>query len=361
MIDLDAAATTPAEQSAIDAMLPFFKDIYGNPHSVHAIGRNAAEFVELARKGIAETIGATPEEIVFTSGGTDANTTALLGMAPHLMKTGKTHIITTAVEHKSVLDACRYLEKIGFSVTYLRPKDTNGRYELKDFENALTEKTGMVSAMFVNNETGALIAPTELDVFCDMNDVVYHSDWVQAYSKFYLNVRTEKVDLASVSGHKFGAPKGIGFLYVRKGVPIEHLHDGTQNVPYIAGLWDAARSYHIPDGGAYSRLRCFLDCLPNDVKTNGNSTGDIVSVYFPGVDAETMVLALSAAGIMSSAGAACNSVKMEPSHVLMAMGFLEERAKSSVRFSFQRHMTKEAALEAAEIISAVYESLLEEK
>lgn len=370
MIYLDAAATTKVSKEVVEAMLPYFTEQYGNPGSVHTVGRKAARAVARAREQIARTINADPEQIIFTSGGSEANTMALLGVAEYLMKKEKTHIIVSSVEHHSVLSCIKQLFDKGFEITYL-PTYKNGWICPDDVRNAIKQNTGLVSVMTVNNEIGNLYDVDSIADICKENGVLFHTDFVQAYGNIDVDVNDDcaNVDFLSVSGHKIHAPKGIGFLYakdksilspvVQGGGQEFGLRGGTENVPYIVGLGIAAEIAYTDletNNDFYKNVReLFIKKIKrhlDGVHENGAPflCSKIVNLTFDGVDGETLLLLLDAKGVSVSAGSACSAHSAVPSHVLTAIGLTDKQARSSIRISFPDDISFEEVGNAADII-----------
>lgn len=369
---LDHAATTPTRPEVVEAMLPFLYEHFGNPSSIHSFGRQNRRSLDDAREIIAASIGAKPGEIVFTSGGTESDNTAIIGSAYANQNKGR-HIITTSIEHHAVLHTCQYLEKKGFEVTYL-PVDHTGRIDLDTFKKALREDTIVVTIMYGNNEVGTIEPIKEIAELLRGRDIVFHTDAVQAYGLVHLDVKELGVDLLSGSGHKINGPKGIGFLYVRDGVKIEsHQHGGeqerkrragTENVAAIAGFAEAVKlsqetmdSCRLQYESFRSKMLEVFDAEEVEYEVNGSKDfhlPHVLNVYFPQVSAESLLVNLDLAGIAASSGSACTAGSLEPSHVVSAMFAGEERARSSVRFSFGYGNTMaeiyHAARQTAEIV-----------
>lgn len=372
MIYLDNAATTQVSQRVVNAMLPYFTEMYGNAGSVHPMGADAANAMRKAREQCAKPIHANPQNILFTSGGSEANTLAILGLAKHLRSAGKTHIITTKVEHPSVLQSVRQLETEGFEVDYL-PVQINGDLRLQDLCKAIRLNTGLVSVMGVNNETGNAYDVSSVGKICRELNILFHTDFVQGYGSRKANVEEDCVDFLSVSGHKFHAPKGVGFLYAGKkellspivfgGGQESGLRSGTENIPGIVGMGEAAEAaseilFSGRDIGEVRRL--FLYVLQNHVDRfwiNGSPANDsrILNLRFEGVDGETLLLLLAQQDVFVSAGSACAAHSAVPSHVLTAMGLTSEQARSSIRISFSPGGTtcEEVCLAATRVAKAV--------
>lgn len=363
VIYLDNAATTMVAPEVTDAMRPYFSDAYGNPGSIHLMGRVAEKAVAHAREQVAAPIGAKPDNIIFTSGGSEANTMAIVGLADYLKSIGKTHIITTAVEHHSVLNAMKYLFHSGFNVTYF-PVKRDGQIDLDLLLAGICGYTGLVSVMAVNNETGNQYDIYRIGEACRQKGVLFHTDCVQAYCMTDINVDEAHIDFLSTSGHKIHAPKGVGFLYARRkellrpvifgGSQEYSLRGGTENVPGIVGMGQAAelaQSTHSYAEMAGELTQRVMAELPG-VHVNGlpHSNSKIINLRFDGVDGETLLMLLDSKGVVVSAGSACSAHYATPSHVLTAMRLTEEEARSSIRISISRYTTSEEIDKAASII-----------
>ena len=368
MIYLDNAATTQVSQRVMDAMLPYFTEVYGNAGSIHTMGTDAAKAIQIAREQCALPINAEPDDIIFTSGGSEANTLAIVGLAEHLKSVGKTHLITTQVEHPSVLEAMKYLFYNGFEVTYL-PVRNDGSLDMNDLEKSFRENTGLVSIMAVNNETGNEYDIHQIGNKCKQRGVLFHTDFVQAYGSLDADVVEDNIDFLSVSGHKFHAPKGVGFLYAKRkdllrpivlgGGQEYALRSGTENVPSIVGMGKAAEiAFESPESvKSYANNRkLFLNELTKylgEVRINGkpHEHSKAVNVCTGDVDGETLLLLLNSRRVFVSAGSACSSHSAVPSHVLTAMGLSDDEARSSIRVSFSTFTTGEEVRNAAYIIA----------
>lgn len=357
-IYLDYQATTPMDPRVLEAMMPYFTNKFGNPHSrSHSYGWEAEEAIEKARMQVAELIGADPREIIFTSGATESNSLALIGLA-EFYKEQKDHIITLVTEHKCVLDACRHLEQKGIKVTYL-PVEKNGIVNLSKLQEAITDRTLAVSIMAVNNEIGVIQPLEEIGKICRANSVFFHTDIAQAFGKIPIDVAQYNIDLASISGHKIYGPKGIGALYVRRRprirlAPIIHgggqergMRSGTLPTALVVGLGEAARiakEEMTQDLAHIAKLsKRFLQDLTNaipDIYVNGDLDkrypGNL-NISFAYVEGESMILAVK--DIAVSSGSACTSSSLEPSYVLKALGVTEDLAHTSIRFGFGRFTT----------------------
>ncbi|HWK24350.1 MAG TPA: cysteine desulfurase family protein [Ureibacillus sp.] len=372
-IYLDHAATSPMHPEVIEAMTKAFGQTFGNPSSIHTAGRQARKVLDDARTILARAIGAKDSEIIITSGGTEADNTAIFGVTNTLKSNGK-HIITTQIEHHAVLFACEKLEKQGFEVTYL-PVDQSGRISIEDFKNALREDTILVTIMYGNNEVGTTQPIAEIGQILKDHQAIFHTDAVQAFGLEKLNVDELQVDLLSVSSHKLNGPKGIGFLYQRTGTPLsatflggsqeKKRRAGTENVPAAVGF---AKAVEITQKemdtkrSQYEQFRnVFLKILDNekiDYKVNGNikhSLPHVLNISFTGMEVESFLVNLDMSGVYASSGSACTAGSIDPSHVLVAMfGNNREELRNSIRFSFglglTEEMIKEAAMRTAKIV-----------
>jgi len=366
-IYLDYQATTPVDRHVAEAMWPFFTEAFGNPHSVHhAHGREAGEAVEAARGEVAALLGVQGREIVFTSGATESNNTALKGAAHfHARHFGKRHLVSVVTEHKCVLESCKRLEAEGFEVTYL-PVQANGRIDPDALRAAIRADTAIVSVMAVNNETGVIQDIAAIGTICRERGVLFHTDAAQAAGKIPLDVNTAKVDLLSLSGHKLYGPKGVGALYIRRrpraridalmdgGGQERGMRSGTVPAPLAVGLGEACRiardeldTEHARLAGLQRRLRAGLETAIPDLAINGDLDHRIpgnLNVTIPGLDAETLIENLD--GIAVSTASACSSASVEPSYVLTAMGLSDEAAAASLRIGLGR-FTTEAEVDAA--------------
>jgi len=370
---LDFNATTPVEPAVLDAMLPYFSAEFANAASIHTPGQRARAAVETAREQVAALIGARPQEIVFTSGGTESDNHAIFGVVSSSLAsftssaslTSHPHIITTAIEHEAVLNTCQALEKQGVCVTYL-PTNREGQIDIEDLRRAIRKETVLVTIMHANNELGTVQPLEEIGHIAAEADLHFHTDAVQSAGKILIDVNTLQVDLLSLSGHKLYAPKGIGALYIRGGTRLRQLlfgghhqrgfRPGTENVAGIVGLGKAAeiaRKSLAEDAQRVSTLRNelqrgLLQRVPQS-RVNGGAaprTPNTTNLVFPGVEGEALLIALDLKGLACSTGAACSSGAVEPSHVLTAIGLPPEDARASLRFSLGRH-TKPADIDFA--------------
>ena len=357
-IYMDNAATTAVSPEVLQTMLPYFSEIYGNPSSIHSTGRDARRAVDAARKQVAQAIGAQPTEIYFTAGGSESDNWAIKGTAFAKRDKGN-HIITTAIEHHAVLHTCQWLEKQGFQVTYL-PVDEYGRVRVEDVEKAITDKTILISIMAANNEIGTLEPIAEIGKLAHEKGILFHTDAVQAVGAIPLDVNAMNIDMLSMSGHKFHGPKGIGALYIRKGVrPDVFMHGGaqeraqragTENLAGIVGMGKAielATQNLEANAARMTRLRDklidgILAEIP-EVRLNGHRTERLpnnVNVSIRYIEGEALLLRLDLAGIAGSSGSACTSGSLDPSHVLLAIGLPHEIAHGSLRLSLGTDSTE---------------------
>jgi len=359
-IYLDHSATTPVDQEVAAIMMTYYTEKYGNPSSVHGFGREAKQGLEEARRQVAALIGATPQEVIFTSGGTESDNLAILGTAQAMRKKGK-HLITSAIEHHAVLETCEYLEKNGFELTVI-PVDSEGIVSVEDVRKAIRPDTILISVMHANNEVGAIQPIAEIGQLARELGITFHVDAVQSLGKIPINVKEMNIDLLTVSAHKIYGPKGVGALYIRKGVRIVPLvhggsqerkrRSGTENTPGIIGFGKACEligKRMIEDEELQTKLR---DKLMNGilerieyVKVNGplgeKRLPNNVNVSIRFVEGESLLLSLDMLGIAASSGSACTSGSLDPSHVLLAMGLVHEIAHGSLRFSLGRQNTAE--------------------
>lgn len=356
-IYLDHNATTPLRGEVFDAMAAFFLERFGNASSVHTFGQDAHAAVEEARTQVAALINARPGELVFTSGGTESDNLALKGMVYANRDRGN-HLITTQIEHSAILQTCKFLEKEGFSVTYL-PVDTDGMVDPDTVERAITDRTVLISIMSANNEIGTIQPIRAIGAIARKHSVFFHTDAVQSAGKLAIDVEAMQVDLLSLSAHKLYGPKGIGALYVRKGTRLEPMahgghqennrRGGTENTPGIVGFGKAAELALIERETEFQRLTEMRNALETritntilDAHINGHPAKRLpgtLNVSFPGAEGEALLMSLDLKGIAVSTGSACSSGSIEPSHVLLALGLDPQTALGSVRFSFGRDNT----------------------
>lgn len=354
---LDHSATTPVHPEVLEAMLPYYKEKFGNPSSIHEYGRVAKTALEEAREKVAKLFNCSPYEIYFTSGGTESDNLAIKGVAFANKKKGK-HIITSSVEHHAVLESCKFLKKEGYEITYL-PVDQYGFVDPDDLRKNIKDDTILVSIMHVNNETGTIQPIEELVRIAKEKGVYFHTDAVQSAGKIPIDVGKLPVDLASISGHKIYGPKGVGAIYIRKGtriIPLSHggHHErsrraGTENIPGIVGLGKATEMV-LKDMDKHNKhlknlTETFFKKLKEtvkDIQLNGHPEKRIPStlnISFKGVEGESIILSLDMKGVAVASGSACTSGSLEPSHVLSAMRIEPAVAQSSIRFSFGRENT----------------------
>lgn len=356
---VDNAATTAMSESAIEAMLPYLKGVYGNPSSLHSVGQRAKEALDGARAKIASLIGAEPNEIYFTSGGSEADNQAIISAAYNGLAKGKKHIISTAFEHHAVLHTLKKLEKEGFSVTYL-DVHSHGNITAREVAEAIRPDTALVTVMYANNEVGSVLPIREIGAVCRAKKVPFHTDAVQAVGHIPVNVVTDNVDMLSVSSHKFHGPKGVGFLYCRKGLPLKNLIEGgaqerrrragTENIGGICAMAAALNEAvaHMDENmkkesALRDRLIAGLGKIPHS-RLNGDPVNRLpgnVNMCFEGIEGESLLLLLDAKGICASSGSACTSGSLDPSHVLLALGLPHEVAHGSLRLSLSEYNTAE--------------------
>ena len=347
----DNAATTQMSRAAIEAMLPYMETIYGNPSSLHSVGQQAAEALQSARERVAKCLNASPREIYFTSGGSEADNQAILSAARLGERKGKKHIISTAFEHHAVLHTLKKLEKEGFAVELL-PVGPTGTVTAQQVKDAIREDTCLVTVMYANNEIGSILPIAEIGRVCCEAGVLFHTDAVQAAGHIPIDVKAQSIDMLSLSAHKFHGPKGIGLLYARQGVPLTSLIEGgaqergkragTENIPAIMGMAAALEEAcaHIDENAEKvsalrDRLIAGLSNIPHSA-LNGDPVNRLpgnVSFCFEGIEGESLLLLLDAKGICASSGSACTSGSLDPSHVLLAIGRPHEVAHGSLRLS----------------------------
>ena len=362
-IYMDYAATTPTDQRVVEAMLPYFGEIYGNPSSLHGFGQEARAAMEGARAKIAAFLGAKPAEIVFTSGGTESDNLAIKGVAWANRKKGD-HVITSAIEHHAVLETCRFLEKEGFRVTYL-PVDGDGLVDPADVVKAITDRTTLISIMHANNEIGTIEPIAEIGRIAKGKGICFHTDAVQTFGHLPFTVDELNIDLLSASAHKLCGPKGMGLLYIRKGTRITPLvHGGdqesgrrasTQNVPGIVGFGKAVELAAATLHEEVARLTSLRDRFIqgilerlDGIRLNGHPARRLpnnINLSVESVEGEGMILSLDMMGIACSTGSACSSSSLEPSHCLLAIGLPHELSHGSLRFSLGMY-TKEGDIDA---------------
>ena len=366
----DNAATTKMSRTAIEAMMPYLEEIYGNPSSLYSAGQRAKEAIEAAREDIAAVIGASPREIYFTSGGSEADNQAIISAAEIGKRAGKLHIITTAIEHHAVLHTLKRLEKDGFEVTYL-PVHENGIVDPAELEAALRDDSCLVTVMYANNEIGTIQPIREIGEICKKHKVLFHTDAVQAVGHLPINVGKSDIDMLSASAHKFHGPKGVGFLYAKKGTRLRNLIDGgaqergkragTENVAGIVAMAAALKETAGNMQATADKLTVLRDRLIKGLgeiphsALNGDAVRRLpsnINFCFEGIEGESLLLLLDDKGISASSGSACTSGSLDPSHVLLAIGRKHDVAHGSLRISLGEDATEE---EADYIIASVKE------
>lgn len=358
-IYVDNAATTKTSRTAIEAMLPYMDKIYGNPSSLHSVGQAAADALRKAREEAAKVLGCEPNEITFTSGGSEADNQALVSAAAIGARKGKKHIISTAFEHHAILHTLKKLEKEGFEVTLLDVHE-NGMVSAQQVADAIREDTCLVSVMYANNEIGSIQPIAEIGAVCKEKGVIFHTDAVQAVGHVHINVKEENIDMLSLSAHKFHGPKGVGLLYARKGVRLTNIIEGgaqergkragTENIPGIVGMVAALKEANANIDANAEKVSVLRDRLIEGLEKiphsalNGDRTKRLpgnVSFCFEGIEGESLLLLLDAKGICASSGSACTSGSLDPSHVLLAIGRPHEVAHGSLRLTLSEENTQE--------------------
>ena len=373
MIYLDNAASTQIHNDVLNSMLPYLKEQYGNPSSIHRYGRLTRKAIHKARKQIASLINADPAEILITSGGTESNNTALVGISSQFPDS---QIITSSIEHDAILEPCKKLNSKGFQVDYL-PVDKSGMINIEDLKNMISKKTSLVSVMFGNNEVGTIQPISEITKICHENNVFFHTDAVQAVGKLPVDVKKLDVDLLSISSHKLYGPKGVGALYIKDGVKIDpiilgggqefRLRSGTENVASIVGFGQAceiAQNHLIENISLVKKLQTtlvkkVLDEIP-EVTFNGHSESRLTNnahFTFLGVNGEDLIIKLDEYGIAASTGSACSVNTQKASHVLESMGFSLEQITGSLRLTVGIFNTENEINETVDILKKVVEEL----
>ena len=375
MIYLDNAATTKTAPEVVDAMLPYFSEYYGNASTIYSLGAESKKAMDHARQTIADSMGAKPEEIYFTAGGSESDNWALKATAEAYATKGK-HIITTKIEHHAILHTCEYLEKRGFEITYLNV-DRDGLISLDELKAAIRPDTILISVMFANNEIGTIEPIAEIGEIAKEHGVLFHTDAVQAYAQVPINVDEMHIDMLSASGHKLNGPKGIGFLYIRKGVKIRSFvhggaqersrRAGTENIPGIVGLGAAVeRAMRIMDSKTRKEIELrdyLIGRLENEIPhcwLNGHRTKRLpnnINFSFLFIEGESMLIMLDMKGICASSGSACTSGSLDPSHVLLAIGLKHEEAHGSLRLTLSEDSTKEEMDIVAEEVKKIVQRL----
>ena len=375
MIYADNAATTKMSEAAVKTLTELIGTTYGNPSSLYSFGQEAKEVLEQARADVAEAIGATAKEIVFTSGGSEADNQALISAAAIGARKNKKHIISTKFEHHAILHTLKKLEKEGFEVTLLDVHE-NGRVRPEEVENAIREDTALVTVMYANNEIGTIQPIREIGAICRKHGVIFHTDAVQAVGHIKVNVEEDNIDMLSASGHKFHGPKGTGFLYVKKGIALTNLIEGgaqergkragTENVPGIASMATALKEsvanlddYKAKLTPVRDRIIAGLSEIPHSA-LNGDSVSRVpsnINFCFEGIEGESLLLLLDDKGIAASSGSACTSGSLDPSHVLLAIGRVHDVAHGSLRLSLGEDITDEDADYIVKSVKEVVEYL----
>ena len=371
----DNAATTKMSQVAINAMLPYFDNIYGNPSSLHSIGQEAKEALDAARETVAACLGCEPREIYFTSGGSEADNQAIISAARFGARKGKKHIISTAFEHHAVLHTLQRLEKEGYEVTYL---DVSQGHNItaQQVKDAIREDTCLVTVMYANNEIGSVLPISEIGAVCKEAGVPFHTDAVQAVGHIKINVKEQNIDMLSLSAHKFHGPKGVGALYARRGFPLVNVIEGgaqergkragTENIAGICGMAAAMKDAcdHIDENmprvaALRDKLIAGLSQIPHSA-LNGDAVNRLpgnVSFCFEGIEGESLLLLLDMKGVSASSGSACTSGSLDPSHVLLAIGRVHDVAHGSLRLSLSEYNTEEEVDHILEVVPQVVQYL----
>lgn len=375
LIYLDNAATTKTAKEVVDAMLPYFSEYYGNPSTIYGLGAKSKEAVTDAREAIAQSLGAQTNEIYFTAGGSESDNWALKATAEAYEGKGK-HIITSKIEHHAILHTCEYLEKRGFEITYIGV-DENGILKLDELRAAIRPDTILISVMFANNEIGTIQPIREIGEIAKEHGILFHTDAVQAYGQLPINVDEYHIDMLSASGHKLNGPKGIGFLYIRKGVKIRSFvhgggqersrRAGTENVPGIVGLGAAVkRAVRIMEEKTAKEIElrdALIERISKAVpycRLNGDRTRRLpnnVNFSFRFVEGESLLIMLDMEGICASSGSACTSGSLDPSHVLLAIGLPHEIAHGSLRLTLSEETTMEEIDTVVEAVKKIVERL----
>ncbi len=371
----DNAATTAMSQTAINAMLPYFNKVYGNPSSLHSIGQEAKEALDAARETVAKCLGCEPREIIFTSGGSEADNQAIISAARFGARKNKKHIISTAFEHHAVLHTLQKLEKEGYEVTYL---DVSNGHTItaQQVKDAIRPDTCLVTTMYANNEIGSALPIREIGAVCKAAGVPFHTDAVQAVGHIKINVKEQNIDMLSLSGHKFHGPKGVGALYVRRGLPLVNVIEGgaqergkragTENIAGICGMAAAMQEAcenidtNMPRVAAMrDKLIAGLSQIPHSA-LNGDPVNRLpgnVSFCFEGIEGESLLLLLDMKGVSASSGSACTSGSLDPSHVLLAIGRIHDVAHGSLRLSLSEYNTDEEVDHILEVVPQVVQYL----
>ncbi len=375
---MDYAATTPVDEEVLKEMLPYFKEKYGNASSLHSFGRDAFDAIEKAREQVARMINSTSDEIIFTSGGTESDNLAIKGIAyknKDKRETKGPHIITSSIEHPAVLEPCKHLEKQGFDVEFL-PVDRYGLVDPSDLEKTISKNTFLVTIMFANNEIGTIEPINEIGKITEQHDIIFHTDAVQAVGKEHIDVNKLKIDLLSISSHKIYGPKGVGALFVRKGVKLEPLAHGgghekglrssTYNTPGIVGLGKACEIGLKRMEKDREHMKKLRDVLIKNVLEieesylNGHPTKRLVNnahFRFTAIEGESLNLMLDDKGIAASTGSACSSAKLQASHVLLGIGLKPEEAHGSLRLTLGRYSTMDEVEYVSKVLPDIVKNL----
>ena len=374
-IYFDYNATTPVDRRVVEEMLPYFREDYGNPSSIHSFGSKAKAALDLSREKVAGLINVRPKEVIFTDGGSESNNYLIKGLALALNEKGN-HVISTQIEHASAMETLKYLETIGFEVTYLSV-DKNGIPDLNELKNSITDKTILISCIFANNETGVISPVEQIGKIARESGVMFHTDAVQALGKLRLDFSEMPVDAASFSSHKLYGPKGVGAAYLKSGLnPVSLLHgggqekgrrSGTENVPGIVGFGKACELTADSFAEECNRVDRLTESLwkhiskeIKGVRLNGGEADRIsntINISFEGVEGESLVMNLDLEGIAASTGSACSEGNVEPSHVLLAMGLTEQAAISSLRLSLGRFSTEKDIVRIASVLPGIVERI----
>ena len=371
----DNAATTRVSDTAFNAMLPYFKELYGNPSSLYTLGQKSQEAIYSARETIADCLNCDMKEITFTSGGSEADNQAIISAAYLGAKSGKKHIISSAFEHHAVLHTLEKLKKEGFEVTLL-PVHSDGFVRIEELKNEIREDTALVTIMFANNEIGTIQPIAEIGAVCREKGVIFHTDAVQAAGHIRIDVKSQNIDMLSIASHKFHGPKGAGALYVRKGIPILNLIEGgaqergkragTENVPAIVGMAAALKESCDSLDKNFGYVKSLRDKIARELskiphsKINSDlerGLAGTLNMCFEGIEGESLLLLLDDRGISASSGSACTSGSLDPSHVLLALGLPHEVAHGSLRISLDEYNTKEEAEHIIKNVPEVVEYL----